>query len=51
MSYSLQALTTKQDIDRAIVNTVDKVLVLRFGKEDDMVCMQLDNIVCTLAIK
>ena len=29
----------------AIKSTVDKVLVLRFGRETDGVCMQLDEIV------
>lgn len=46
MSYLLQSLNTKQELDNAIVNTIDKVLVLRFGRETDMVCMQLDDIVC-----
>ncbi|XP_031555767.1 thioredoxin-like protein 4B [Actinia tenebrosa] len=44
MSYLLQRLKTKKDVDNAIKNTEDKVLVLRFGKEKDAVCMQLDDI-------
>lgn len=45
MSYLLQRLKTKKEVDNAIKNTEDKVLVLRFGKEKDPVCMQLDDIV------
>ena len=45
MSYVLPRLETKKDIDRAIKGSEDKVLVLRFGKETDAVCMQLDDIV------
>ena len=43
----LASLETKKDIDRAIKGCEDKVLVLRFGRETDAVCMQLDEIVCT----
>lgn len=35
-------------MDTAIKSTVDKVLVLRFGREADAVCMQLDEIVSTV---
>ena len=45
MSYVLPRLETKKDIDAAIKGTEDKVLVLRFGRESDIVCMQLDEIV------
>ena len=45
MSYILPRLETKKDVDRAIKSTEDKVLVLRFGRETDTVCMQLDEIV------
>lgn len=45
MSYVLPRLETKKDIDRAVKSSEDKVLVLRFGKETDAVCMQLDDIV------
>ena len=38
-------METKKDIDGAIKGTEDKVLVLRFGRESDIVCMQLDEIV------
>jgi hypothetical protein len=45
MSYLLQTLTRKQDVDKLIRDTLDKVLVLRFGRATDVVCMQLDEIV------
>jgi len=44
MSYLLQTLTRKQDVDKLIRDTLDKVLVLRFGRATDVVCMQLDEI-------
>lgn len=47
MSYVLSRLSSKKEVDRAIKETEDKVLVLRFGKENDLVCMQLDEIVST----
>ncbi|XP_065918282.1 thioredoxin-like protein 4B isoform X2 [Dysidea avara] len=43
MSYQLRKLTTKKQVDSAIRDTEDKVLLLRFGKENDPVTMQLDN--------
>jgi hypothetical protein len=45
MAYVLPRLFTKKDVDSAIKSTVDKVLVLRFGRETDAVCLQLDEIV------
>jgi len=39
----LKSLQTKEEIDEVILNTVDLVLVLRFGREKDLVCMQLDE--------
>ena len=48
MSYVLPRLENKKAIDRAIKSSEDKVLVLRFGKETDAVCMQLDEIVGAL---
>ncbi|KAK9137238.1 hypothetical protein Sjap_007832 [Stephania japonica] len=44
MSYLLQTLTKKQEIDCAIRDTIDKVLVLRFGRASDAVCLQLDDL-------
>ena len=50
MAYLLTKLQNKKEIDKVIKSTEDKVLVLRFGKEDDPTCLQLDDIVsfCTL---
>lgn len=45
MAYVLPRLLTKKDVDSAIKSTMDKVLVLRFGRETDAVCLQLDEIV------
>ena len=45
MAFLLPRLTTKKEVDGAIKRTEDKVLVLRFGRETDGVCMQLDEIV------
>lgn len=43
-SCFLPKLTTKKEVDEAITSTEELVLVLRFGKESDPVCLQLDNI-------
>lgn len=48
MSYILPRLETKKEVDKAIKETVDKVLVLRFGNETDLACLQLDDIVIQL---
>ena len=45
MSYVLPRLMTKKDVDQAIKSTEDRILVLRFGREQDAVCLQLDDIV------
>ena len=44
-SYLLNNLSTKQDIDNVIRHTEELVLVLRFGRDDDNVCLQLDHVV------
>ncbi|KAK3415259.1 thioredoxin-like protein 4B [Eucalyptus grandis] len=44
MAYLLNALTKKREVDAAIRDTIDKVLVLRFGRASDAVCLQLDDI-------
>ena len=45
MSFILSKLNTKKEVDNAIKTCEDKVLVLRFGRETDAVCQQLDDIV------
>jgi hypothetical protein len=45
MSYVLNKLESKKEVDNAIRCTEDKVLVLRFGTESDQECMRLDDIV------
>ena len=45
MSFLLQKLDSKKDVDVAIRTTEDKVLILRFGRETDAVCLQLDDVV------
>ena len=47
MTLLLPKLATKSAIDDIIRKTEDKVLVLRFGREIDITCMQLDEIVST----
>eukprot|EP00897_Mesotaenium_endlicherianum_P000277 jgi/Mesen1/1024/ME000121S00098 len=44
MSYLLPSLTMKAQIDDAIRDNIDQVVVLRFGRATDAVCMQLDEI-------
>lgn len=48
MSYLLTTLTKKKEIDTIIRDTIDKVLVLRFGRATDALCLQLDDIVLSL---
>ena len=49
-SYLLTVLTKKQEVDAIIRDTIDKVLVLRFGRASDPVCLQLDDVVCHLSL-
>ncbi|XP_068648706.1 uncharacterized protein [Aristolochia californica] len=44
MSWVLNTLTKKRDVDALIRDTIDKVLVLRFGRDSDAACRQLDDI-------
>jgi hypothetical protein len=45
MSYLLQSLSTKNDIDHIIRSTEDLIVALRFGQSTDLPCLQLDHIV------
>ncbi|CAN1269778.1 Thioredoxin-like protein 4B [Linum perenne] len=49
MSYLLPNLTKKKEIDSIIRDTIDKVLVLRFGRASDCTCLQLDDILAKSA--
>ncbi|OQR94458.1 hypothetical protein ACHHYP_01290 [Achlya hypogyna] len=51
MAYLLQALPTKAAIDSAIRETKDKVLVLRFGRCTDAVCLQMDDILARCEVE
>jgi hypothetical protein len=42
---STMLLTKKKEIDCVIRDAIDKVLVLRFGRASDPVCLHLDDIV------
>ncbi|XP_019897629.1 thioredoxin-like protein 4B isoform X2 [Esox lucius] len=44
MSLFLPKLSCKKDIDEVIKTVAEKVLVLRFGRDEDSVCLQLDEI-------
>ena len=44
-SMFLSALASKAEVDAAIRDTVDKVVVLRFGRQDDPTCLAMDDIV------
>ncbi|GMY25557.1 thioredoxin-like protein 4B, partial [Fagus crenata] len=43
-SYLLTTLTKKKEVDAIIRDTIDKVLILRFGRASDPVCLQLDDV-------
>eukprot|EP00270_Netrium_digitus_P014791 TRINITY_DN5101_c0_g1_i2.p1 TRINITY_DN5101_c0_g1~~TRINITY_DN5101_c0_g1_i2.p1 ORF type:complete len:171 (+),score=11.55 TRINITY_DN5101_c0_g1_i2:54-515(+) len=45
----LQTLSSKVEIDSIIRGTIDKVVLLRFGRTTDPVCMQLDEILAKSA--
>ncbi|XP_057798219.1 uncharacterized protein LOC131014303 [Salvia miltiorrhiza] len=44
MEYLLPTLRKKQEVDSLIRDTLDKVLVLRFGLSSDAICLQLDDV-------
>ena len=49
MSYLLPHLRTGWDVDRAIVSEEKRVVVLRFGRDGDPVCMQMDDDLASIA--
>ncbi|XP_050369444.1 uncharacterized protein LOC126787618 [Argentina anserina] len=44
MSYVLTTLTKKAEVDSIIRSTIDKVLVLRFGRASDSTSLLLDDV-------
>ncbi|KAL8486432.1 hypothetical protein ACS0TY_022752 [Phlomoides rotata] len=44
MEYLLPTIRKKSEVDSLIRDTLDKVLVLRFGLSTDVVCLHLDDI-------
>ncbi|XP_019731913.1 thioredoxin-like protein 4B isoform X2 [Hippocampus comes] len=49
MSLFLPKLVCKKDIDDVIKTVAEKVVVLRFGRDEDSVCLQLDEILSKTA--
>ncbi|KAH9618906.1 hypothetical protein KSS87_013618 [Heliosperma pusillum] len=49
MSNAMKTLTKKKEIDTIIRDTIDKVLVLRFGTPSDSSCLHLDDILAKSA--
>ena len=43
MSEKLPHLTSGWNVDQAIVTEEDRVVVIRFGSDDDLDCMQMDK--------
>ncbi|XP_039600763.1 thioredoxin-like protein 4B [Polypterus senegalus] len=44
MSLFLPKLHCKKEVDEVIKKVAEKVLVLRFGRDEDTICLQLDEI-------
>ena len=51
MSYLLPHLNSGWEVDQAIVTEEDRVVVIRFGKDDDATCMVQDEILASIAEK
>lgn len=51
MSYLLPHLHTAWDVDQAIVTEEDRVVVIRFGRDQDPTCMIQDEILMSIAEK
>ncbi|MED6206404.1 hypothetical protein PIB30_026499 [Stylosanthes scabra] len=49
MSYFLRTLSKKHEVDSIIRDTIDKFLVLRFGRASDYLSLQLDQILSKAA--
>ena len=51
MAYLLPHLDTGWDVDQAIVNGDDRVIVIRFGRDANTQCMIQDDILANIAEK
>jgi DIM1 family U5 snRNP protein len=49
MSYLLPHLHSGWEVDKSIVNEEKKVVVVRFGRDDDKTCMQADEVLAGIA--
>ena len=49
MSYLLPHLHSAWDVDKTIVNEETRVVVLRFGRDEDATCMQMDECLASIA--
>ena len=49
MSYLLTHLPSGWDVDQAILWHKDKLVVIRFGKDTDPMCMKMDEMLATCA--
>jgi DIM1 family U5 snRNP protein len=51
MSYLLPHLNSGWEVDQAIVTEEDRVVVIRFGRDDDAECMVQDEVLASIAEK
>jgi U5 snRNP protein, DIM1 family len=51
MSYLLPHLHSGWEVDQAILSEEDRVVVIRFGRDDDATCMVQDEILVSIAEK
>ena len=49
MSYLLPHLRSGWNVDQAILNEEDRVVVIRFGHDFDPTCMQMDEVLNTIS--
>ena len=49
MSYLLPHLRTAWDVDRSIVNEEKRMVVVRFGRDEDATCMRVDDCLAGIA--
>ncbi len=51
MSYVLPHLDNGWEVDQAILNETEKLVVIRFGHDWDTQCMQMDEVILKTAYK